>query len=225
MPSALQLSWEPPRRVICVEDGGAMNRLSGTSGESVGATSTTFLDKLKARQPDAWRRLVNLYGPLVYRWCRRPGVRAEDADDLLQEVFRSVVIHLPGFRHDRADDTFRGWLRTIAHNKVCNFLRRRAAEPKAQGGTDAGKRLSEIPDPEPDELDPGQRSEEETGLAHRALKAIQNEFEDRTWRAFCATTLEGRPGLDVAAELGMSVPAVYKAKSRVLQRLRQELVE
>ncbi|HEY4759019.1 MAG TPA: hypothetical protein VIH42_00420 [Thermoguttaceae bacterium] len=35
--------------------------------------------------------------------------------------------------------------------------------------------------------------------------------------------MEGRPAADVADELGMSLCAVYKAKSRVLLRLRQEL--
>jgi len=34
--------------------------------------------------------------------------------------------------------------------------------------------------------------------------------------------VEGRQAADVAAELGMSVGAVYIAKSRVLKRLRDE---
>jgi RNA polymerase sigma-70 factor (ECF subfamily) len=198
---------------------------SGMGGESAALTSTTFLNNLRARRPDAWRRLVKLYGPLVYRWCRQAGVAAEDANDLVQEVFQSVAVHLPNYRHDRPGDSFRGWLRTIAHNKVCNFFRGRAAEVRAVGGTDAQRRLEQVADPPLDDSDVGQQMEEETGLAHRALEMIRAEFEDRTWWAFYATTVEGRSGRDVAAELGMSVQAVYKAKSRVLQRIREEMSE
>ena len=38
-------------------------------------------------------------------------------------------------------------------------------------------------------------------------------------------TVEGKPAADVAAELGMSLGAVYIAKSRVLGRLREEFGE
>jgi RNA polymerase sigma-70 factor (ECF subfamily) len=55
------------------------------------------------------------------------------------------------------------------------------------------------------------------------LDLVRGEFENRTWEAFWRTAVEDRPARDVADELGMSVLAVYKAKSRVLRRLRQEL--
>ena len=59
-------------------------------------------------------------------------------------------------------------------------------------------------------------------LMQRALELMRTDFQETTWRAFHAT-LHGRPAAEVAAELGLSVPAVYAAKSRVLQRLREEL--
>lgn len=57
----------------------------------------------------------------------------------------------------------------------------------------------------------------------RALDLVRAEFENRTWDAFWRTAIDGQPAGDVAAQLGMSLHAVYKAKSRVLRRLRQEL--
>jgi RNA polymerase sigma-70 factor (ECF subfamily) len=60
-------------------------------------------------------------------------------------------------------------------------------------------------------------------IYRRALDLVRAEFENRTWEAFWNTTVDGRPPRDVAADLGMTVLAVYKAKSRVLRRLRQEL--
>jgi RNA polymerase sigma-70 factor (ECF subfamily) len=74
----------------------------------------------------------------------------------------------------------------------------------------------------PDEIDeaPDSLAAE---LSHRALEFIQNEFEPGTWRAFWLTTVEGQTPADTARELGLTLGAVYKAKSRVLLRLRREL--
>ena len=55
------------------------------------------------------------------------------------------------------------------------------------------------------------------------MSLVRNEFAASTWAAFWQTTAEGRLPADVAADLGMTLQAVYKAKSRVLHRLRQEL--
>ena len=56
-----------------------------------------------------------------------------------------------------------------------------------------------------------------------AADEVQGEFAPSTWQAFWLTAVEGRPPADVAAELGLSVGAVYIARSRVLARLRQRI--
>jgi RNA polymerase sigma-70 factor (ECF subfamily) len=60
-------------------------------------------------------------------------------------------------------------------------------------------------------------------LSRRAVELVRAEFEQHTWEAWWKVAVEGRLPADVAAEMGMSLAAVYKAKSRVLLRLRQEL--
>ena len=60
-------------------------------------------------------------------------------------------------------------------------------------------------------------------LVERAMDAIRPEFRERTWKAFCLATLDGRSSTEVAEELGISAHAARKAKSRVLGRLRDEL--
>jgi RNA polymerase sigma-70 factor (ECF subfamily) len=44
-----------------------------------------------------------------------------------------------------------------------------------------------------------------------------------TWQACWEFVVRDRPAAAVAAELGITVNAVYLAKSRVLRRLREEL--
>jgi RNA polymerase sigma-70 factor (ECF subfamily) len=175
-----------------------------------------------ANQAGAWERLVDLYAPLVYHWCRRARLGPEDAADVFQDVFRAVALHLAGFRRDRPGDSFRGWLRAITRNKIRDHFRRLEHHPRAPGGTDAQRRLQEVPDPVPDEADPS-----ETDLVRRqlrrALEDLRGEFEERTWRAFWEVQMEGRGTDEVGAALGMTAAAVRKAKFRVLRRLRQEL--
>jgi RNA polymerase sigma-70 factor (ECF subfamily) len=208
---------------------GTMKDLQHQAGSDEGqpatATSRSLLAGVQAHDDDAWDRLVKLYAPLVYHWCLRWGLRQEDAADVFQEVFLSVSTHIAAFHKERAGDTFRGWLRTITRNKVLDHFRRLGREPAGVGGTDAQRRLSDLPAseaaPEPEPAD----DQAELSLFYRGLDVIRAEFEPRTWEAFWKTTVEGRAPKDVAPELSMSPGAVRVAKSRVLQRLRQELGE
>jgi RNA polymerase sigma-70 factor, ECF subfamily len=57
------------------------------------------------------------------------------------------------------------------------------------------------------------------------LPLLESEFPPLAWRVFQACAVQGRAPAEVAAECGMSVPAVYAAKSRVLRRVRAELAD
>ena len=187
------------------------------------ATSRSLIDRLKAEDAEAWDRLVVLYGPLVYRWCRRWDLRHQDIPDILQDVFQAVAAHIATFRKERDGDTFRGWLRTIARNKVHDHFRRIGREPGGVGGTDAQIQLASLPDARFDEDDDPPEETAERLLIRRGLDLIRDEFEERTWKAFWGTSVDGRETQEVALELRMSPGAVRVAKSRVLRRLREEL--
>jgi RNA polymerase sigma-70 factor (ECF subfamily) len=170
---------------------------------------------LQLRQPrnqGAWQRFVELYSPLLYHWLRGSGLQPADSADLVQEVFVSVFAHVPQFDRQRTG-SFRAWLRTIVHNKVRTFLRRRKAAGLAEGQTPAVAATT-LADWD---------AEYATALLARALELVEPEFEPGTWKAFRQLQLEGRPAAQVAAELGISRNAVYIARCRVLSRLRTEV--
>ncbi len=200
-------------------------RVSGLNAPD--STSTSLLERVKARSPEAWQRFVELYGPLVYNWCRLTGLQTEDAADVSQEVFASVARNVANLRPDRPGDSFRGWVWTITRNNIRDHFRRRHGEAQARGGTDAQRQLARIPDEPPVSSEPGSeekpRGTERSGLERRALELIRSEFEDRTWQVFWRTTVDRRSPADVAEEFGMTVQAVYKAKFRVMRRIRQDL--
>lgn len=195
---------------------------SAVSAGSGGVTSLSLLERVKVRDPEAWQRLVRLYGPLVYQWCRRWQLAPEDAADISQDVFQAVSLHVAGFRRDSAAHSFRAWLWTITRNKMRDHFRRRQHEADAVGGTSAQLRLQEVPEEVPDD---GEEASAAGQLVHRALDLIHAEFEERTWQMFWRSAVKGEAPADIAADLGVSADAVRMAKSRVLRRLRQELSE
>ena len=193
--------------------GSDANRNESTS------TSRSLLKHLHENDQEAWDKLVKLYTPLVWHWCRQMRLPTQDSADVFQEVFKSVALHYPGFHRDKPGDTFRGWLRTITTNKVHDHFRKRASEPQGMGGTEAKAFMSAVPEVST-ELD---EAETDQPLFRQALALIQGHFEETTWRAFWGVVVDGRSPDNVSNELGISAGAVRVAKCRVLHRLRQEL--
>src|SRR5438093_401506 len=179
-------------------------------------TSLSLLERLRwpEEQEANWRRFVQLYTPLLFHWARRLGLSAEDAADLVQEVLTLLVQKLPEFKYD-PQRTFRGWLRTVMLNKWRDHRRLRRV-PLAIGH-------EELPEVEAAEATTFEEAEYRQYVVKQALDLMQAEFQPATWRACWEYMIAGRSAEDVAKELGLTVNAVYLAKSRVLSRLRQEL--
>jgi RNA polymerase sigma-70 factor (ECF subfamily) len=186
------------------------------------ATSATLLERLRDRtDAEAWRRLFDLYTPLLAGWLRRYSLQPTDVDDLVQEVLAAVAREAPHFRHSGRPGAFRHWLRTILANRLREFWRARRSRPAVAGGSDFADMLEQLEDPGSGISGRWDREHDEH-VARRLLGMIEPLFAPPTWQAFRRVVLEGERPDGVAAELGLSVNAVFIAKSRVLRRLRQE---
>jgi RNA polymerase sigma-70 factor (ECF subfamily) len=185
------------------------------------STSLSLLEGLRQRDPQAWRCLALLYGPLVYRWCRVKGLRDADCEDVVQEVLLTVANRVGEFRRTPEGGGFRGWLWTITRHKLGDWLRRRYKQEQAAGGSDAQKRLAEAALVKPQEPEP----EDDGALGRRVLEMVRGEFTEVSWQAFWRVTVLEQAPADVAGDLGISRNAVYIARSRILGRLREILGE
>jgi RNA polymerase sigma-70 factor (ECF subfamily) len=202
------------RRSVVAER--SFSRSLGGGVAAMNTTPASLLDRLQgsAREAD-WERFAELYTPLLYGWARASGLNAEDAADLVQDVFTLLVRKLPEFRYD-PQRSFRGWLKTV----LLNRRRETARRPTVPTVPD----LQDVAHPSDADGPLGlERREHQEWLTARALQLMQREFEPATWRACWAQVVEGRPAAEVAAELGLTTGAAYAAKSRVLRRLRREL--
>jgi RNA polymerase sigma-70 factor (ECF subfamily) len=177
---------------------------------------------LRARDGDegAWKDFADLYRPLIVGWLRHQGVPSDEADDLVQDILVVVVQSLPSFSHSGHAGAFRSWLRTITRNRACDFWRGRARRVQP-GGSEADDVLRELEDPD-SALNRQWDEEHDRYVLRCLLDLMAEEFEPATMSAFRRVALEGADSTAVAHELGLSVGAVYAAKSRVLRRLREE---
>lgn len=187
--------------------------------------SSSLLQRLTLNDADAWRRLVRLYYPLVRGWCLRARLREEDVADVTQEVFRSLAGSVGRFRREGGKNSFRGWLHGITHKHLLAHWRRRRQQPEGAGGSEAQERLALVPELSLEEPSVAEKADDRSRLLGRAVAFLRSEVEERTFQAFWRTAVEGHTPADVAADLGLSVNAVYLAKTRLLRRLREEFGE
>jgi RNA polymerase sigma-70 factor (ECF subfamily) len=163
---------------------------------------------------------VEIYGPLVYEYGRRHRLQEADAADLTQEVLRAVVQSAGEFRYDPSRGSFRSWLFTVSRTKRINLGVKGARQPRGSGASEVIEQLNQIPDRAADESGEWDRAFEQR-LLDWAAGRIRGEFKESSWRAFAMTALEGASPQSVAAELGITIGAVYAARYRVLARLRE----
>lgn len=194
--------------------------ISGILG-SVMETSASLLDRLTSRPDEAsWKRLDDLYRPLIRSWILREPRCRNDVDDLVQEVMTVLVRELPGFRRQRPG-SFRCWLKAITVHRLQAYLRhigRRAAVNTQLDGTSLADQLA---DPN-SSLSQQWDDEHKHHIIRRLLELIEDEFAPTTLAAFRRTVFDEADTEQVAAELGISENAVLVAKSKVLSRLREE---
>jgi RNA polymerase sigma-70 factor (ECF subfamily) len=185
------------------------------------ATKPSLLVRIRdANDRQAWAEFMEIYAPLLYGWGRKHGLQDADAADLTQEVLRIVVRQIERFAYDPGRGSFRGWLLTVARNQLRKALQGRRREPPGSGDTDHQQALEARPAPA--EAADWDREYQERLFDWAAAK-VKGRFVESTWRAFWQTAVEGQGAREVGEELGLSVGAVYIARSRVLARIKEEI--
>ncbi len=88
--------------------------------------SSDLVDRLVARDPEAFETLVRLHGPRLLAVASRYLPRVPDAEDAVQDAFVNVVRFVGGFNRASAFET---WLHRIVVNSCLMILRTRRRHP------------------------------------------------------------------------------------------------
>jgi RNA polymerase sigma-70 factor (ECF subfamily) len=187
---------------------------------AIPATRASLLVRLRDPQDEAaWREFVQMYVPVIYGYARRQGLQDADAVDLAQEVLAAVAGAVGRLVYDPERGSFRGWLFTVVRRKLSNWRRGLRGQPCGSGDSAVGRLLAECEAPVDEEA--AWESEYRRRIFAWACEQVRQDVADTTWQAFWRTAIDRQPGKRVAADLGLSVAAVYLARGRIVARLKE----
>jgi RNA polymerase sigma-70 factor (ECF subfamily) len=167
-----------------------------------------------------WAEFVRRYGPLILGWCRRWKLQQADAQDVTQTVLARLAERLRTFEYDPSK-SFRAYVRTVTHYVWCDFLEARRRPDTGTGGSAVLERLDQVAARE--DLVTRLTEEFDQELLDTANQRVRLRLEAKTWEAFRLTAVESLSGAEAAARLGMTVPAVFKARCKVQKLLQEEV--
>ena len=173
----------------------------------------------KGSDDGAWRLFVDLYTPLVFRFCHQRGLQDADADEVTQAVMARVFKAIGRFTYDPQRGRFRNWLGLIAAREIARH-RARSARPGQGSGAGQGEYLAaQVAGTD----DSDWLEQFNAHVLKIALQRIRHEFDEPTWQAFDSTWIGNVKPQAAAAQLERPVAWVYKARFSVLKRLRREV--
>ncbi len=182
------------------------------------ATKPSLLLRIRdAGDSASWNEFAEVYGPIIRGYCRRRGLQPTDADDVAQEILVQVARSIGTFEYEPVRGRFRDWLGTVTRHKITRYFESKGRENSAIGHDKSAQLEASAEDPE-------WTANLHARILEVALVRIRVGFEPSTWNAFERIWCVGLPAPEVARTLGMTIDAVYAAKSRVLRRLREEVL-
>ena len=184
-------------------------------------TSLSLIARVKDLEDEAaWMEFLGIYQPVVARMARRRGLQEADAHDVMQQVFLSISRSIEQWIPDDSKPPFRAWLTTISRNAITKALTRRPRDV-ASGSTSMVERLDAHPDPSDTTEELALETRQE--LVRWATEQIRGEFSEATWHSFWTTAVEGTSIADLAKCTGRSAGAIYVARHRVMERLKERV--
>lgn len=183
-------------------------------------THTTLLDLIRdGADAVAWDEFWTRYWRAVFAFAKRRGCSEHTAEEVVQDVMLTVFQNRQVFRYDSAKGRFRDWLGGVTRNLIHRRRARPAERIRAAGG-DGPEQLDGAEDPHAAAADVWQQAFE-ASLLTVLLDLVRREISPETYQAFELVALAGVPAADAAMLTGLSRNAVYLARKRVLQRLRE----
>jgi len=178
-------------------------------------TRTSLLRRVRdTADQRSWGEFKALYEPLLFSYVRKRGLRHDEASDVVQGIFITLIRKMPTFQLDHARGRFRTWLYQVASNAVVDWVRTQQRRKKGEDGWVAPTT------PEGDEQEWDKTHEQR--IMEFAMEQVKKKTVEKTWKCFEEHLLKERSGADVGKELGLPPNTVYVNASRVMARIKEE---
>ncbi|MDG2423853.1 MAG: sigma-70 family RNA polymerase sigma factor [Phycisphaerales bacterium] len=190
---------------------------SGTRADSLYATRASIFIRLRADgsldRELGWQEFTEKYARVIAGFARNAGLRAQDADDVLQDVLLGFFRVSDQFEYDPDRGRFRGYLKRVTLNAIRARHRRKRPSTFLKEDYDPP---GEMPD-----VDAAWDRQWTEQLLQRAMTEARGGVEERTWKAFELYGVRGVPVEQVATELEMTPAAIRHAKMRLVKQVRE----
>jgi len=186
-------------------------------------TDQSLLERARSSpKSDAWFRLTSIYEPLIAGWVVRAGVETREIGDITQEVFKALSTDLSRFEHNGRTGAFRNWLKTTTVFRCRRYWDKKKKQvPTSDANLESGtSMLDQLEDPG-SELSASWDEEHDRYVIEKILELVEAEFDDKTVEIFKRNSLNGESPKKIAKDLGINVGQIYKAKFRVLTKLKK----
>ena len=203
---------EKLERPECAKRFSVVGRRAGGDARSLSDSDIDLLERCRRGDEAAWRDLVSRHTRKVFGLAYRFTGRADEAEDLTQEIFVKLYQSLD--RYEGSAGSFPSWFMAVARNHAIDHYRRRREEHLRR--VDAPALLDIAPAAEDGPLKTLER-EERARLVHRGLRSLPLELRE----PLILFDLQGVPYEEVARTLGVPLGTV---KSRI-NRGRLELAK
>lgn len=185
-------------------------------------TSLSLLDRLVQNSEDTdWQKMISIYRPFIETVVRGYPTLRSHADDIAQEVMLVLMRELPVFQRQRRG-SFRLWLRNITVNQLRVALRKSSREKTSLTSDSETIRMIDLLADPSSSLAKKWDEEHDYAVFQKVTELTKPNFNETTWQAFERYALNNEDPAKVGVELGISKNSVLLAKSRVINRMREE---
>src|SRR5881409_1223854 len=181
-----------------------------------------LVEALQQQEPTAAEQLIATYGDRAYRLASGITGNGQDAEEVVQDAFWTVVRKIDTFRGESA---FGSWLYRIVANAAYQKLRGRQSrrhdlslDEVLPSFDESGRHVAPMADWSPRVDNPALQAELRT-----ALTSAIDELPAAYRTVLVLRDVEGRSNLEIATALGLSVPVVKTRVHRARLFLRKRL--
>lgn len=172
----------------------------------------------------SWESFYDVYNDVLARFAGRHAFRAEEIEDLLQDVWYEVIRRLPQFEYDPAKGGFRRWLYAIVQSRAIDAVRRRQTERKRRlPDPRARDELAAAADHREPPADDALDRQFQIEIVRAALARLKQNLSNDEWRIFTLARIEGRTSAEVAREVGLTPAAVRNRLARLTPKLESAI--
>jgi RNA polymerase sigma-70 factor (ECF subfamily) len=185
-------------------------------------TRITLIQRVRNQHDEqSWNDFVRTYRNYVYAIVRNMNISEHDAEDLVQQLMLLMWKKLPQTDVEQIR-RFRSWLATITKNLVTDFIRKRIRETERMEKAELEEALSYIKTIRLPDIEDIAEKEWKIHITQLALDNIEPLFSGKAIEVF-RLSLQGITSKEIAKRLELQENSIYRLKTRVKDRLIQEI--